>query len=263
MPPGAHEGSDGAAARTVHADQNRVGIRSPGAFLGALGALRRAYGGCDEAQALGLTADDFVARCDSCKGRGSVREDMTFLAAVEHPCDACESTGYRAEVREVVVRGWTLPELEVRTIDEVLEQWAGDSTVARSLRGAASLGLGYLTLGQRSRSLSGGELQRLKLARELSRPAAKPTLYILDEPTVGLHARDVSRLVTALEGLVDLGHSVLVVDHDPALLARCDQLVELGPGGGPDGGRVVAGGTPEQVAAGDTATAPFLLEVLR
>jgi excinuclease ABC subunit A len=247
----------------VHADQNRVGIRSPGAFLGALGALRRAYAASDEAVARGLTEDDLVPRCDSCKGRGSIREDLAFLAAVEHPCDACDASGYRAEVRELAVAGLSLPRLETRTIDEVLRRWGEHGPVARPLRAAAELGLGYLTLGQQSRSLSGGELQRLKLARELARPASRPTLFILDEPTVGLHGRDVARLVGALDGLVERGNGVLVVDHDPVLLACCDHLLELGPGGGPDGGRPVASGTPEQLAGGDTPTAPFLREVLR
>jgi excinuclease ABC subunit A len=134
--------------------------------------------------------------------------------------------------------------------------------VAAPLTVASSLGLGYLVLGQRPSSLSGGEAQRLKLARELARRASKPTLYILDEPTVGLHALDVQPLRDALHDLVRRGHTVLVVEHDPALLACCDWLMEMGPGGGPDGGHVIATGTPEEMADGNTPTAPYVRAVL-
>jgi excinuclease ABC subunit A len=261
--PGAHKRIDGAPPRTVHTDQSGTGIRTPGAALAVLPALRRAYAASDEAAARDLTADDLLPRCDACRGRGAVREEMGFLPAVEHPCDACEATGYRAEVRELLVRGLSLPQLEALTLDEVARRWIDHDTVARALGAAARLGLGYLTLGQPSRTLSGGERQRLKLVRELSKPASAPTLFILDEPTVGLHARDVARLVEAFDELVKAGHSVLVVDHDPVLLACCDWLLELGPGGGPDGGRVIAAGTPERLAAGSTPTAPYLRAVLR
>jgi excinuclease ABC subunit A len=259
--PGAHAGIDGAPPRTVHADQSRTGIRTPGAFLAVLVALRRAYADSAEAAARGLSADDLVPRCDACRGRGAVRREMSFLPAVEQPCDACEATGYRAEARELAVRGLSLPDLEGCTLDEVARRW-GDTPVARPLRAAARLGLGYLRLGQRSRTLSGGERQRLKLAKELARPVPTSTLFILDEPTVGLHALDIARLAGVLGELVAAGHSVLVVDHDPVLLACCDRLIELGPGGGPDGGRVIAAGTPERLAAGDTPTAPYLKAVL-
>jgi excinuclease ABC subunit A len=260
--PGAHAGIDGAPPRTVHADQSRTGIRTPGAFLAVLPALRRAYADSGEAAARGLSADDLVPRCDACRGRGAVRADMSFLPAVEQPCDTCEATGYRPEARELAVRGMSLPRLEACTIDEVVRRWGDLEPVARPLLAAARLGLGYLTLGQRSRTLSGGERQRLKLTKELARPVPTATLFILDEPTVGLHALDIARLAAVLGELVAAGHSVLVVDHEPVLLACCDRLIELGPGGGPHGGRVIAAGTPEQLAAGGTPTAPYLKAVL-
>jgi excinuclease ABC subunit A len=260
--PGAHAGIDDAPRRTVYADQGRAGIGSPGAYLGVLTALRRVYGGSPAAAARRLRAKDLAPRCDDWKGRGSIREDMGFLPPVERPCDACDGTGYRAEAREVRVRGLTLPELELLTLGEVLELWEDHDTIARPLRAACAIGLGYLVLGQAARALSGGERQRLKLARELAKPTETPTLYILDEPTVGLHALDVEQLVDALAGLVERGHGVLVVEHDPRVLASCDYLLELGPGGGPDGGRVVAAGTPEEIARAGTATAPFLQAAL-
>ncbi|MFD5682632.1 excinuclease ABC subunit UvrA [Streptomyces bacillaris] len=260
--PGDHERIDGAPQQVRNADQSSVGITSPGAFLKVLGPLRDAYLDSAPARERAVTAADLQPRCDGCKGKGTVTEDMGFMPSVQRPCDACEATGYRAEARELAVRGHTLPGLERLSIEEVLELWGDHEAVADPLRAAVRLGLGYLSLGQGPGSLSGGERQRLKLVREIAKPPARPALYILDEPTTGLHARDVEVLVRALEGLVALGHSVLVVDHDIPLLACCDHLIELGPGGGPDGGRIVAEGTPEQLATADTATAPYLREVL-
>ncbi len=260
--PGANDGIEGAPGRAVHSDQSRSGIQSPGAVLGVIESLRRAYAASAEAAARGIDAGDLAADCDACHGRGRIREEMGFLPSLDRACDACDGSGYRAEIRELVVRGHSLPSLARATLDEALAIWPDLDGVARPLDIAVSLGLGYLGLVQSGRSLSGGEAQRLKLARELARAVRRPTLYLLDEPTLGLHARDVSRLVDVLDALVGRGHSVLVVEHDPALLACCDQLIELGPGGGPDGGRVVATGTPEQVAAGETATAPYLRAVL-
>ncbi|MFJ4804905.1 excinuclease ABC subunit UvrA [Streptomyces murinus] len=260
--PGAHERIEGAPRSVRHMDQSSVGITSPGAYLKVLAPLRELYADSADARRRGLGAADLQPRCDGCKGKGRVAEDMGFMPTVRRPCDACGATGYRAEVRELTVRGHSLPELERLSVEEVLDLWADVETVAGPLRGAVELGLGYLALGQGPGSLSGGERQRLKLVREIAKANDRPTLYILDEPTTGLHDADVERLVQALDGLVAGGHGVLVVDHDPRLLACCDWLVELGPGGGPEGGQVVAEGTPRTLAAQDTATAPYLREVL-
>jgi excinuclease ABC subunit A len=260
--PGAHARIDGAPGRVIHADQSRSGIHTPGAFLGVIEPIRQAFALSAEAAELGLGEKDLEARCDACHGRGHIREDMGFLPSLVRPCDACGGSGYPAEVRELVVRGDSLPSLADRVLEGVLERWADQDRVARPIAVAVRLGLGYLRLGQPAGSLSGGEAQRLKLAKELARRPSRSTLYVLDEPTLGLHASDVCMLVDVLDGLVSAGHSVLVVEHDPVLLACCDRLVELGPGGGPDGGRVVATGVPEEVARGMTATAPYLREVL-
>ncbi|HET9344931.1 MAG TPA: hypothetical protein VFO05_04440 [Candidatus Limnocylindrales bacterium] len=260
--PGAHDRIDGAPDRAVVADQERTGIQTPGAFLGVLEPLRRAYADSAEAAARGLGAERLAPDCDACHGRGHVREDMGFMPSIARPCDICDGTGYRAEVRDLAVRGLTLAGLSGRSLDHVAELWGDVERIGRPLAVARDLGLGYLALGQPSNSLSGGEAQRLRLCRELAKAARTPTLYILDEPTLGLHAADVTRLRQVLDGLVDRGHSVLVVEHDPAVLAWCDRIVELGPGGGPDGGNVVASGTPEAVARGSTATAPYLREAL-
>jgi excinuclease ABC subunit A len=260
--PGAHDGIDGAPARVIVSDQSRKGIRTPGGFLGVIDSLRRAFADSAEAASLGLEVDALMPRCDACHGNGSVREDMGFMPSLAGACDACDGTGYRADIRELVVRGNSLPELSVRTLEEVADLWSDVDKVARSLAVALELGLGYLRLGQPSHSLSGGEAQRLRLCRELAKASRTPTLFVLDEPTLGLHATDVARLEAVLDRLVDAGHSALVVEHDPSLLAWCDRIVELGPGGGPNGGRVIATGTPEEIAGLDTPTAPYLREAL-
>jgi excinuclease ABC subunit A len=261
--PGAHDAIDGAPARTVVVDQAAQGVTSPAALLGVAAALRRMFAASDAAVAAGLGEQDLTPRCDACNGRGLVVEDMGFLPSVRRPCDACAGTGYTAEAREVRLRGRSLPDLEALTIEEVLRLWEGDEQVARPLRTAEELGLGYLVLRQPGFALSGGELQRLKLAKELMRQKPEPTLFILDEPTVGQSSRDVGLLAGVLHRLVDAGHTALVLEHNPQLLAACDRLVELGPGAGPKGGRVVAAGTPEQVARGRTPIARYLFDALR
>jgi excinuclease ABC subunit A len=260
--PGAHDGIDGASGRTVVVDQAAQGVTSPAALLGVAAALRRAFAASDAGVALGLGERELAPRCDGCNGRGLVVEDMGFLPNVRRPCDACAGTGYTAEVRDVRVRGRSLPELEALTIEEVLRLWADHEPVARPLRTADELGLGHLVLRQPGLALSGGELQRLKLVKELMKQKPEPTLFVLDEPTVGQSSRDVARLAAVLHGLVDGGHTALVVDHNPQLLATCDRLIELGPEGGPKGGRVVAAGTPERLARGRTPIAPYLREAL-
>jgi excinuclease ABC subunit A len=243
------------------ADQSRTGITSAGGALNIIRALRSAYAQSDAAVAAGLTEKDFNAGCDACSG-GVVVEGMGFLPAVSSTCDVCEGTGYRAEVAEIVVRGATLPEVEAATLDELAATWSDVPAIGRACDAARRLGIGYLVVRQAGWSLSGGEAQRLKLAAELAKKTVKPTLYLLDEPTVGLHVRDVAVLAGALHEVVDAGHTVLVVEHDPNLLAQCDWLVEMGPGAGPHGGRIIAEGPPEVLARGETPTARFLHEVL-
>ena len=176
----------------------------------------------------------------------------------ERRCVVCRGTGYRPEAWEVRLRGVALPELFEMTLDEVYGRFGDDDGLAAKLGAALDVGLGYLVLRQPGHALSGGEAQRLKIARELCRRTRPASLYILDEPTVGQHLEDVARLNGVLRRLVDEGHTVLVVEHHPHVLAACDWLIELGPGGGPAGGRVVATGTPKALAHGSTPTAPHL-----
>jgi excinuclease ABC subunit A len=260
--PGAHGGIGGAPARTIVADQSRAAITSPGMFLGLIDAVRKAFAATEAATEQGLTIKDVGYRCDACRGKGSWQEDMWFLPSVHQDCDACRGTGYRQEVLALVERGRTLADIESLTVAELVEEWGDIAAVRRTGGAAIALGLGYLVVRQPGWSLSGGEAQRLKLAKELARPAKGDALFVLDEPTVGLQATDVAVLARALDVLVDGGSTVLVIEHDPNLLATCDWLVELGPGAGPDGGTIVFEGPPEALAVASTPTAPYVREVL-
>jgi excinuclease ABC subunit A len=262
LAPGAHEAMEGAPARAVLVDQGKAGVHSPASYLGLVRPLQTLYAASDDAQALGLGERELSRRCSACKGTGSVRMDMGFLPDVHVPCETCRGTGYTPEAWEVHLRGVALPDLFALTIDEVYDLFRAEEQLARPLAAARDVGLGYLVLRQPGYALSGGEAQRLKIARELCRRASGNTLYILDEPTVGQHMEDVARLTAVLHRLVDRGHSVSVIEHHPHLLATCDWLLEFGPGGGPDGGRLIAAGTPETLASGETPTAPFLREIL-
>ena len=260
--PGGHDAVEGAPSRAVLVDQARAGVQSPAGFLGLVQPLRAIYAASEDAKALGLSEKQIARSCSACKGRGSIRTDMGFLPSIHTPCDTCGGTGHLPEAWEVRLHGLALPELYALTIDEVYGLFSGEERLARPMAAARDVGLGYLVLRQPGYTLSGGEAQRLKIAKELCRKASTETLYILDEPTVGQHLEDVARLVGVLHRLVGGGHTVVVIEHHPHVLASCDWLIELGPGGGPDGGRVIATGTPEALAEGSTPTAPYLREVL-
>ncbi|MBN1217566.1 MAG: ATP-binding cassette domain-containing protein [Anaerolineae bacterium] len=260
--PGEHEAIEGAPKRVILVDQAKGGVSSPLNFLALLQPLGALYAASEDAQALGLSEKALTGCCSVCQGRGVLKLDMGFLPDVHTPCETCRGTGLLPEAREVRLRGVALPELFGLTIDEVSEFFADEAKIASPLQSAQAVGLGYLVLRQPGYTLSGGEAQRLKIAKELCRKAPAKTLYILDEPTLGQHLEDVARLNGILHDLVEAGHSVFVVEHHPHVLAVCDWLVELGPGGGPAGGRVIASGTPETLARGDTPTAPYLRELL-
>ena len=260
--PGLHDAISGAPDRIVVADQSRAAITSPGMFLGLIDGIRKAFASSETATEHGITTKDLRYGCDECHGRGAWQEGMSFLPAVSQTCDACAGTGYRREVLDLVERGRTLADIEGLTIADLVEEWGDVSAVGRAGAVAVDLGLGYLVVRQPGWSLSGGEAQRLKLAKEIARPGKGSALYVLDEPTTGLQVTDVAVLARAIDGVVDAGHTVLVVEHDPALLATCDWLIELGPGAGPAGGRIIFEGRPEELAAAGTPTAPHVRDAL-
>ena len=262
LEPGMHDAIEGAPGRALVLDQVPRGVPSPYRYLGLDQAFARLFASTPEAERLGLRAEKLRRGCPSCGARGYRELDMGFLPGVRNVCELCGGTGVTPEADELELRGITLPALVRGSLAGALESWGDEPAVAGPLRAACDMGLGYLRLGQSGDSLSGGEVQRLRIAKELARGRPEPTLYILDEPTVGQHQDDVGRLVGILRGLSGGGHSVLVVEHHPLVLASCDRLIELGPGGGPAGGHVIGEGTPEELARASTPTAPYLRRVL-
>jgi excinuclease ABC subunit A len=262
LKPGEHESIESAPRRALIVDQSRKGIRSPAVFLELKKLVQGIYANSDDAQALGLDEEALSKRCSACGGEGQIRFDMGFLPDEFVQCEICRGTGYRPEAWDIRYKGVALPEISSMTLDEVYELFKNEERIAKTLNVVRQVGLGYLVWDQPAYTLSGGEAQRLRIAKEMCKKTENHTLYILDEPTVGLHMEDVARLVDVLNILVDAGHTVVVVEHHLHVLVNCDWLIELGPGGGPDGGRIIAEGPPEKVAEMKTPTAPYLLRAV-
>src|SRR5581483_995860 len=203
-------------------------------------------------------------RCDNCKGEGFVMVELLFLPSVYSPCPVCHGSRYNSKTLEIRHRGKNIAEVLAMTVDDAYEFFAEEITTRRALHVLREVGLGYLRLGQPATELSGGEAQRIKLATELQRGQRGNTLYVLDEPTTGLHPSDVERLVAQLSGLVDAGNTVLVVEHDMRVVAAADWVIDIGPGAGERGGQIVVEGRPDEVARSrESRTAPYLASFLR
>ena len=268
-----HAGIDGIEHldKLVAIDQTPIGRTprsNPGTYTGALDPIRAFFAELPDSRARGWTPGRFSfnvkgGRCEACKGEGIKRISMHFLPDVEVPCDVCAGQRFNRETLEVRHRGKTIADVLAMTVAEARDLFQAHPQVRRGLDLLVEVGLGYVPLGQPATTLSGGEAQRVKLATELARRPTGRTLYLLDEPTTGLHAEDVARLLGILEALVARGNTVLLVEHNLDVLKRCDWILELGPGGGADGGRVVAEGPPEAVAAtAGSPTGPHLAEAL-
>ncbi len=251
-----------APSRVIVLDQGRKGIRSPGQALDILKALADIYAESEDAKSLELDKMKLTQPCSICNGTGRLRTDLGFLPTVYTQCEVCAGSGLSSEAWDVKVMGYSLPELNSLTLKEIYNLFKNDERIESKLRPALEIGLDYLVLKQPSWTLSGGEIQRLKIAQELIRKSQKGSLFILDEPTVGQHLEDVNRLIEVLHRLVADGNSVFVIEHHPHVLATCDWLIELGPKGGPEGGRIIAEGNPTKIANLETPTAPYIKEVL-
>ncbi|KAE8763259.1 excinuclease ABC subunit UvrA [Georgenia thermotolerans] len=253
--------------RLVLVDQRPIG-RTPrsnlATYTGMFDAVRRVYAATEEARARGYGASRFSfnvpeGRCETCQGEGFVAVELLFLPGTYAPCPTCHGARYNAETLEVTYRGKTIADVLAMPVDDAAAFLADVPAAARSLETLRDVGLGYLRLGQPATELSGGEAQRIKLATELQRARRGHALYLLDEPTAGLHPADITLLLRQLHRLVDAGNTVVLVEHDLDTIASADWVIDLGPGGGDAGGRVVATGTPAEVAqAPASATAPYL-----
>ncbi|MEU7423043.1 excinuclease ABC subunit UvrA [Streptomyces sp. NPDC040750] len=257
--------------RLVRVDQKPIG-RTPrsnlATYTGLFDVVRKVFAGTEEAAARGYGAGRFSfnvsgGRCETCQGEGFVSVELLFLPSTYAPCPDCGGARYNPETLRVTYRGRTIAEVLDLTVEAAAEFFADVPAAARSLGALLDVGLGYLRLGQPATELSGGEAQRIKLASELQRGRRGHTLYLLDEPTSGLHPADVEVLMDRLDGLVDAGHTVVVVEHDMTVVAGADWVIDLGPGGGDRGGRIVVAGPPRRVArSADSATAPYLARVM-
>ena len=253
--------------RVVQVDQKAIG-RTPrsnlATYTGLFDAVRATFAATDESRARGWTAGRFSfnvvgGRCEVCQGEGSVSVELLFLPGSWAPCPECHGTRYTAETLEVTWHGASIADVLAMTVDEAATLLAEVPAASRALETLRQVGLGYLRLGQPAPQLSGGEAQRIKLATELQRARSGHTLYLLDEPTTGLHPADVELLVEQLSHLVDAGNTVVLVEHSMGVVAQADHVIDMGPSGGDRGGQVVAAGTPGEVAAASgSRTAAYL-----
>jgi len=258
--------------KVIHVDQNPIGRTprsNPATYTGVFDHIRKLFADTQESKARGYQQGRFSfnvkgGRCEACSGDGTLRIEMNFLPDVYVACEVCHGARYNRETLQVLYKGKNIAEVLEMPISEAAEFFAAISSIARYLETLVEVGLGYVRLGQSATTLSGGEAQRVKLATELQRRSNGRSIYVLDEPTTGLHFEDVRKLLLVLNGLVDKGNTVLVIEHNLDVIKCADWVIDLGPEGGSRGGNIIAEGTPEQVAAIDASfTGSFLKEILQ
>ena len=226
---------------------------NPATYTGVFTDIRELFASTQEAKMRGFTAGRFSfnikgGRCEACEGDGILKIEMHFLPDIYVPCDVCKGKRYNRETLEVKYKGKSIYDVLEMTVEEGCEFFGNIPKISRKLQTLKDVGLGYIKIGQPATTLSGGEAQRVKLATELSKRSTGRTMYILDEPTTGLHIADVHRLIDVLQKLVDNGNTVVVIEHNLDLIKTADHIIDLGPEGGSDGGLIIAEGTPEEIA---------------
>jgi len=271
--PGAHSSIKGAEFidRVIDIDQSPIGRTprsNPATYTGAFTPIRELFSQVPESRIRGYKPGRFSfnvkgGRCEVCQGDGVKKIEMHFLPDIHVTCEVCEGRRFNRETLEITYKGFNIAEVLSRTVNQAAELFAEVPAIARKLRTLQDVGMGYIQLGQPATTLSGGEAQRVKLSRELSKRDTGRTLYILDEPTTGLHFDDVVKLLAVLNNLVDRGNTVIVIEHNLEVIKSADHIIDLGPEGGDDGGKLVASGTPEEVAkVKGSYTGKFLKEIL-
>ncbi|MDD9902559.1 MAG: ATP-binding cassette domain-containing protein, partial [Rhodospirillaceae bacterium] len=271
--PGEHGGIDGIELldKVIDINQQPIGRTprsNPATYTGAFTPIREWFANLPEARARGYAPGRFSfnvkgGRCEACQGDGVIKIEMHFLPDIYVQCDTCKGQRYNRETLEITFKDHSIADVLSMTVDEAAETFKAVPAIRDKMVTLQRVGLGYIHVGQQATTLSGGEAQRVKLAKELSRRATGRTLYILDEPTTGLHFEDVRRLLDVLQALVDQGNTVIVIEHNLEVIKTADHIIDLGPEGGGGGGRIVAEGTPETVArVSESHTGRYLTEHL-
>jgi excinuclease ABC subunit A len=243
--------------RVIEIDQTPIGRTprsNPATYTGLFAPIREIFAAVPESRARGYESGRFSfnvkgGRCEACQGDGVIKVEMHFLADVYVPCDVCKGRRYNRETLEIRFKGKNIEEVLAMTVEDALPFFSAVPTVQPKLKTLLDVGLSYVRLGQSATTLSGGEAQRVKLAKELSKRATGRTLYILDEPTTGLHFADIAQLLAVLHRLRDEGNTIIVIEHNLDVIKTADWIIDLGPEGGDGGGQIIAVGTPEQIAA--------------
>ncbi|HEX6007804.1 MAG TPA: excinuclease ABC subunit UvrA, partial [Burkholderiales bacterium] len=257
--------------KVVNVDQSPIGRTprsNPATYTGLFTPIRDLFAGVPEARARGYGAGRFSfnvkgGRCEACQGDGVLKVEMHFLPDIYVPCDVCHGKRYNRETLEIEYKGKSIHEVLGMTVEQATEFFSAVPVIARKLQTLLDVGLGYITLGQSATTLSGGEAQRVKLSLELSKRDTGRTLYILDEPTTGLHFHDIDLLLRVLQRLRDHGNTVVVIEHNLDVIKTADWIIDMGPEGGDGGGQVIAVGTPEEVAKDKGShTGRYLKQVL-